>query len=47
MLIQLEIYAAEAKNVTDAHIAAVENLNTIEEVEAFDYTVGYPQKLTF
>lgn len=47
MLAQLEVYAGEAKNVTDAHIAAVDSLNTIEEVEAFDYTAGYPQKLVF
>lgn len=47
MLARLEVYAGEAKNVTDAHIAAVDSLNTIEEVEAFDYTAGYPQKLVF
>ena len=47
MLASLEVYAGDAKNVTDAHIAAVDNLNTIEEVQAFDYTAGYPQKLAF
>lgn len=47
MLARLEVYAGEAKNVTDAHIAAVDSLNTIQEVEAFNYTAGYPQKLVF
>jgi hypothetical protein len=29
------------------HIANVNNLETIEEVETYDFTTGYPDKLQF
>ena len=45
MLNALEVYAAEALNVTEAHRAAVAALDTIEAVEEYDYTTGYPQQL--
>lgn len=45
MLNALEVYAAEALNVTEAHKAAVAALTSIEEVEAYDITAGYPEKL--
>lgn len=45
MLNALEVYAAEALNVTEAHKAAVNALEDIEDVEAFDITAGYPEKL--
>ena len=45
MLNALEVYAAEALNVTEAHKAAVMAMNNIEDVEEYDITVGYPQKL--
>ena len=41
----LELYAIEALNVTNRHILEVKQLQTIEEVEAYDITVGYPQIL--
>lgn len=44
-LSQLEIYALECYNVTAQHKAAVMALQTIEAVEAYDYTVDYPTKL--
>lgn len=47
MLNALELYALECYNATQAHIAAVSALQTVEEVEAYDYTVGYPEKLVF
>ena len=47
MLVALEIYAGDSKNVTEAHKAAVNALETIEEVDNFDITVGYPDKLSF
>ena len=47
MLNALEMYALECYNVTQSHIAAVKALDTIEEIESYDYTVGYPQKLSF
>lgn len=45
MLNALEVYAAEALNVTEAHVAAVSALESVESVEAYDYTAGYPTKL--
>lgn len=47
MLNALIVYASEALNVTEAHKAAVNALETIEEVNAFDITEGYPNKLEF
>jgi hypothetical protein len=47
MLSALELYAGECYNVTHSHIAEVEALQTIEEIEAYDYTTGYPERLVF
>ena len=46
-LAQIQIYANQCYNVTEQHKAAVNALTDIEDVEAFDVTVGYPEKLTF
>lgn len=45
LLSALEMYALECFNVTAAHNAAVAELKTIKEVEAFDVTADYPQQL--
>lgn len=45
LLSALEIYALECFNVTASHKAAVNELSTIEEVEAYDYKTGYPKML--
>lgn len=45
MLNALEVYAAEALNVTEAHKAAVMALDNVEDIEAYDITAGYPQPL--
>ena len=42
MLLQIEHYAAQCFDATQAHKAAVASLNTIEEVQKYDYRVGYP-----
>lgn len=41
----LENYAYECFNVTAAHKAAVSEMKTIKEVEAFDVTADYPKQL--
>lgn len=41
----IESYAYEAHNVTQAHLFNVRGLKSVEEVEKYDYTVNYPQKL--
>ena len=45
LLSALEMYALECFNVTASHKAAVSELTTIEEVEAYDYKTGYPKQL--
>ena len=47
MLNEIEMYALNCYNVTQSHIAAVRALQTIEEIENYDYTIGYPEKLSF
>lgn len=47
MFAQLELYAKACYNVTAAHKAAVMEKETLEDVLAYDYTTGYPQKLSF
>ena len=45
LLSALEMYALECFNVTAAHKAAVTELKTIKEIEAFDVTADYPKQL--
>lgn len=47
MLVALEVYAGDALNVTEGHKAAITLLQTLQEVEDYDFTVGYPEKLEF
>lgn len=47
MLNALIVYASEALNVTEAHKAAVMAMETVEDVEAFDITEGYPEHPRF
>lgn len=47
MLYALEVYASKCYDVTQSHIAYIESLENIEEVDAYDYVVGYPEKLRF
>lgn len=46
LLSALEMYALECFNVTAAHKKAVAELTDIWEVLSYDYTKGYPEKLT-
>lgn len=47
MLAQIQLYADSCYIVTKEHKIAVEVLDTIEDVDAFPYTEGYPQMLDF
>ena len=47
MLSALELYALECYNVTAAHKANVMALESIDDVVAYDYESGYPDKLNF
>lgn len=41
----IEAYAKDCYNVTAQHKAAVEKMQTLEEVLAYDYKKGYPEQL--
>lgn len=47
MLSALELYALDCYNITQAHIATVRLLDNVETLENYDYTAGYPERLTF
>lgn len=47
MLSALELYALACYRKTEEHKINVNQLSTIEEVESYDYTQGYPDKLNF
>ena len=47
MMAALEVYAIDCYNKTTDHNYAIKALETLEEVEAYDYEVGYPEKLRF
>ena len=47
MLNAVEIYALQCFNVTAQHKANIMALTTLAEVSAYDFTVGYPEKLEF
>lgn len=47
MLSALELYALECYNVTAAHKANVMALESVDDVVAYDYESGYPEKLNF
>ena len=46
-LAQVQIYANRCYNTTEVHRAAINALETVDEVEAYDFTTGYPDKLVF
>ena len=45
LLQQLEVYALKCFNVTATHKKEVNNLSTIEEINSYDITKDYPDKL--
>ena len=47
MLAAIQLYADACFIVTKQHKMAVNALTSIEEVDSYDYTAGYPKKLNF
>lgn len=45
LLAKIQRYADACYIVTEGHKRAVKALQTVEEVESYDYTTGYPEKL--
>ena len=47
MLDMLELYAIKTYDITQQHIANVNNMTNVDDVLNYDYTIGYPNKLVF
>lgn len=47
MLDALEMYAIQCYDNTQRHLAAIGTMTTKEDVEGYEYKVGYPEKLRF
>ena len=47
MLDGIELYASSCYDTTQYHLGQVKSLTNIDEIKAYDYTVGYPEKLVF
>lgn len=47
MLHKIELYASECYDNTQCHIANIHKLSLIEDIENYDFTIGYPDKLEF
>lgn len=43
----VENYAGQCQTVTESHRLAVKSLTTVADVEAYDYTIGYPENINF
>lgn len=46
-ILKLEQYARDCFDKTNEHKSSILSLNTVSEVANYDYTVGYPSKLSF
>lgn len=47
MLNEIEVYACKCYDVTAAHKAAVQKLDTVEDLLGYDNKTGYPDRLEF
>ena len=47
MLAAIQLYADACFMVTKNHNLAVEALETMEDVDAYDFRTGYPERLNF
>jgi hypothetical protein len=47
MLYSIELYASACYDNTQKHKANIDKLETIEDVEAYDFTTDYPEHLNF
>lgn len=47
ILKDIEVYAIKCMQRTFEHKMAIKALNTIEEIQNYDFTTGYPDKLVF
>ena len=45
-LAKLEVYAGQCYLQTQKHLMSVKELTTVEDILNYDYTTGYPEKIT-
>lgn len=45
LLSRLELYALTCYNVTESHKAAIMAMDNVEDITAYDYKTGYPEKM--
>ena len=45
-LARLEVYAGQCYLQTQKHLIAIKELKTVEDILNYDYTTGYPEKIT-
>lgn len=45
-LAKLEVYAGQCYLQTQKHLIAIKELKTVEDIINYDYTTGYPEKIT-
>ena len=45
LLSQLELYALTCYNVTESHKAAIMAMDSVEDITAYDYKAGYPDRM--
>lgn len=46
-LAQVQLYANQCYGVTERHKAAIAALSTVQDVEDYGFTAGYPERLSF
>lgn len=44
---KLQVYAADCYNIAEQHAYRINQLNSIEDLENYDYTQNYPEILNF
>jgi hypothetical protein len=47
MLYAIEVYASMCYGNTQKHYANIDALTSVEDVQSYDYNIGYPNKLRF
>lgn len=47
MLDGIELYASDCYDNTQMHLATADRLTSVDEIKDYDYTSGYPEKLSF
>lgn len=47
MLYQLQVFFGSSYDITQSHMSFIDSLDTINEIEEYDFRAGYPEQLHF